>query len=356
MRRNRGHAEGTKRLRRASILLTLTAFLLLSLAGASYAGYRYDREGADRLLPGVHIAGVDVGDMTRAEAEQALAGSVSAILDRPIDVRAGSHLWHETAKSLGTRVDVEGAVDQAFGLSDSFNWPARVYHRLLNRPISRSLQLSVSYDRPAVSSFVKIAARQVVKEAHDASIDFTGGRLVVEHSQAGVALPAKAAIAVVRHAVEGTTGSVRLGLRRIPPAVVEDSLGMTIVVRTSMERLYLYDGVSLVKAYSVATGQPQYPTPLGHFEIINKRINPTWVNPATDTWGKNEPAQIPPGPDNPLGTRALDLSAPGIRIHGTPDDTSIGHAASHGCIRMHIPDSEDLFGRVGVGTRVIIVL
>jgi L,D-transpeptidase ErfK/SrfK len=78
------------------------------------------------------------------------------------------------------------------------------------------------------------------------------------------------------------------------------------------------------------------------------------VNPARDTWGKDEPAMIPPGPDNPLGTRALDLSAPGIRIHGTPDDASIGHYASHGCIRMHIPDSEDLFGRVQVGTTVII--
>src|SRR5207253_10236621 len=76
--------------------------------------------------------------------------------------------------------------------------------------------------------------------------------------------------------------------------------------------------------------------------------------PILTTWGKNEPAMIPPGPDNPLGTRALDLSAPGIRIHGTPDDASIGTHASHGCIRMHIPDSEDLFGRVDIGTPVII--
>ena len=54
-------------------------------------------------------------------------------------------------------------------------------------------------------------------------------------------------------------------------------------------------------------------SPQGHFEIVNKRVNPTWVNPARDTWGKDEPAMIPPGPDNPLGTRALDLSAHGLR-------------------------------------------
>jgi len=88
--------------------------------------------------------------------------------------------------------------------------------------------------------------------------------------------------------------------------------------------------------------------------IINKRVNPTWYNPAKDTWGKNEPDFIPPGPNNPLGTRALDLDAPGIRIHGTYADSSIGTYASHGCIRMYIPDSEDLFDRVVVGTLVII--
>jgi L,D-transpeptidase ErfK/SrfK len=88
--------------------------------------------------------------------------------------------------------------------------------------------------------------------------------------------------------------------------------------------------------------------------IVNKRINPTWVNPAKDTWGAGEPDFIPPGPDNPLGTRAMDLSAPGIRIHGTPADYSIGHYASHGCIRMHIWEAEDLFNRVQVGTPVII--
>ena len=118
----------------------------------------------------------------------------------------------------------------------------------------------------------------------------------------------------------------------------------------------LADGITLVKSYSVATGQLDlYPTPLGHFEIIAKRLNPTWYNPALDTWGKDEPAIIPPGPDNPLGTRAMDLSAPGIRIHGTLNDASIGHWASHGCIRMHIPDSEALYPLVPVGTPVFII-
>ena len=67
------------------------------------------------------------------------------------------------------------------------------------------------------------------------------------------------------------------------------------------------------------------------------------------------PEFIPPGPSNPLGTRAMNLSASGIRIHGTPDDGSIGSNASHGCIRMHIHDAEELFEKVDVGMPVVIV-
>jgi len=63
---------------------------------------------------------------------------------------------------------------------------------------------------------------------------------------------------------------------------------------------------------------------------------------------------IAPGPGNPLGTRAIYLNAPGIRIHGTYSSSSIGTYASHGCIRMYIADSEELFDLVDTGTRVII--
>jgi len=88
---------------------------------------------------------------------------------------------------------------------------------------------------------------------------------------------------------------------------------------------------------------------------VQKRYRPTWSNPAPNGWGKGMPASIPPGPSNPLGTRALNLNASGIRIHGTNKDGSIGRAASHGCMRMHRWDIEDLYERVEVGTPVLIV-
>jgi len=104
-----------------------------------------------------------------------------------------------------------------------------------------------------------------------------------------------------------------------------------------------------------ATAMPGFETPPGTWQIVNKAANPTWVNPDPNGWGAGEPAEIPPGPGNPLGTRALYLNAPGIRIHGTYDSGSIGTYASHGCIRMNISDSEELYGIVPIGTPVLII-
>src|SRR5438445_4485724 len=95
-------------------------------------------------------------------------------------------------------------------------------------------------------------------------------------------------------------------------------------------------------------------TPIGTWQVVGKELHPVWINPG-DAWAASMPPVIPPGPDNPLGLRALRLSAPGILIHGTPEDSSVGHYASHGCIRMHEADAIALYPLVPVGTPVFIV-
>jgi lipoprotein-anchoring transpeptidase ErfK/SrfK len=82
--------------------------------------------------------------------------------------------------------------------------------------------------------------------------------------------------------------------------------------------------------------------------------DPWWIPPPNSAWAAGE-KPIPPGPGNPLGTRWMGLSAPAVGIHGTPDAASIGYSASHGCIRMRVPDAEWLFEHVRVGTPVAIV-
>jgi lipoprotein-anchoring transpeptidase ErfK/SrfK len=132
------------------------------------------------------------------------------------------------------------------------------------------------------------------------------------------------------------------------------ALGGHIVVDLSQLRLYLYSGDRLVKSYPVATGQPAWPTPTGTYAIITMTKDPTWLPPNSD-WAKNA-TPIPPGSENPLGTRWMGTSAPGVGMHGVPpsEDWTIGTYASHGCIRMHNWDAVDLFSRVSLGMPVII--
>ncbi len=133
---------------------------------------------------------------------------------------------------------------------------------------------------------------------------------------------------------------------------VLNALSGQIVVDVGDLKLYLYRGGKLIKSYSVATGQAKYPTPTGSFVVTSKLMNPTWYPPNSD-WAKDA-KPIPPGVDNPLGTRWIGTSAPGVGIHGTPDDASVGSYASHGCVRMHIWEVEQLYEYVVIGMPVII--
>jgi lipoprotein-anchoring transpeptidase ErfK/SrfK len=339
---------------RLSIVAVISIVLVVLVAGGAFAGYTYDRAQSASILPGVRIQGIDVGGMSRAAAERALAPTAQQTLHRSIQVDAGSKHWQMTAEALGASVNVDAAVDQALSVSSSYNWPTRVYHRLLGRPVSRSIPLPVSYDPSVVSQFAQRVAKTVSLASQDATFDFVDGELVIHHSRKGRVVHQKGATRTLMSALTSEAPSVSIRVSRTKPKVTDKSIGKVIVIRLSQERLYLYDGLKLERTYPVATGQPAYPTPTGRFEVITKEVNPTWVNPARDTWGASEPAEIAPGPGNPLGTRAMALSAPGILIHGTPDDSSIGTAASHGCIRMHMYDVEALFPLVPVGTPVII--
>lgn len=146
---------------------------------------------------------------------------------------------------------------------------------------------------------------------------------------------------------------IHVPLKRVRSAVTRANFGPVVVIRRNSHRLYLYQGVKLVRALTVSTGRRSSPTPLGRFRILTKARRPWWYPPAS-AWAKGaEP--IPPGPGNPLGTRWMGLSAPEVGIHGTPDAASVGYSRSHGCVRMYRRQAEWLFRRVRIGTPVVIV-
>ncbi len=125
------------------------------------------------------------------------------------------------------------------------------------------------------------------------------------------------------------------------------------MIRRGSRKLYLYNKTKLVRIFDIAVGMPGHATPLGRYRVIVKERNPQW-DPPSSPWAEGL-GPIPPGPGNPLGTRWIGTSAPAIGIHGTPQPWTVGTAASHGCIRMRIPEVEWLFPRVKVGTPVFIV-
>jgi lipoprotein-anchoring transpeptidase ErfK/SrfK len=205
-----------------------------------------------------------------------------------------------------------------------------------------------------VSALVTSIADDVAQTPRDASVAVVDGTVTFVHSRPGHALGIHVAAKRLQAALEEGTTAVRLPLKVVKPKVPDSKLGKTIVVDRTINQLSLYNGFDLEKSYPVATAAAGYVTPPGQWTIIAKAENPTWTNPAPDTWGADLPASIPPGPGNPLGTRALYLNAPGIRIHGTEDVSSIGTHASHGCIRMFMSDVEEIYPLVPIGTRVIV--
>ena len=106
--------------------------------------------------------------------------------------------------------------------------------------------------------------------------------------------------------------------------------------------------------YEIAIGKQGYTTPAGVYEIETKAVNPAWHAPDEEWAGKFAGKIVPPGsPDNPIKARWIEFYN-GACIHGTDDVASIGTAASHGCIRMTIPDVIELYNRIPIGTPVYI--
>jgi lipoprotein-anchoring transpeptidase ErfK/SrfK len=116
-----------------------------------------------------------------------------------------------------------------------------------------------------------------------------------------------------------------------------------LVISIPDRKIALIEDGRVVKVYPVAVGKASTPSPYGTFHIASRVVNPTWYHP-----GK----VVGPGPANPLGTRWMGLGFKGYGIHGTNRPSSIGKAASHGCIRMRIADVEALFALVQVGDEV----
>jgi hypothetical protein len=285
-----------------------------------------------RLADGVTIGGVHVGGLGPDAAYQVVRLAFAS----PLVLLARTQRISVSPEELGAVAYVKAAVAEA----------VRAAPRA-------SVRLRVRVEGPLLRAYIASLAPELERKPVDAGAFLRNLKPVVTKSVPGLRLHRKAAArAIVDELLANRRRDVRLPLEELKPKLAVANFPI-IVIRRSSNTLSLYNGEKLKRLFHVATGQTAYPTPLGRFTILVKWMNPWWYPPNT-AWARGA-KPIPPGPGNPLGTRWMGLSSPGVGMHGTPDSASIGYSLSHGCIRMLIPDAEWLFDHVDIGSPVFIV-
>lgn len=288
------------------------------------------------ITEGVTIGRIPVGGLTPVEAralvERRFARELRLVIAPGREIRVapaslGAAPYLGKAVALATRVRTPG-----------FRVPLAV--RVPRAGVERYLaRLAARFDRPPV----------------DAKFLFRADRPALVGGVTGRRLKTVISARLITRALKTHSREpLRLPVEQVSPKVTDAALVHLIVIRRESKKLVLYDGARLARTFQIATGMASFPTPLGRFQVVVKQRDPWWYPPPGASWTRGL-KPVPPGPGNPLGTRWMGLSAPGIGIHGTPDAASVGYSASHGCIRMFIPQAEWLFDHIDTGTPVYIV-
>ncbi len=311
-----------------------------------------DRHATARLPSGTIIEDVPVGGLDFESAVVRVRAQVEEPLRRPVVLKTDRFEVTTTPWDLGFRVDIPDRVRVA--QRHSGNILTRLGNRVLGPSEPVFVDAPPAWGEGDLDAVLAKAAEAVKEAPQNADLDISTGFVRLTPERAGRTLDVEASRKAIMQGIQLGDTSVRLVTATLSAGASDSTLDKVILVRTGENKLYLYDRGVIVKSWSVATGSGSYPTPTGIYKIINKIENPSWYNPGSD-WAKGLPAVIGPGPYNPLGTKALELDAPGILIHATSDRGSIGYSASHGCIRMLEENEAELFSMVPTGTRVAIV-
>lgn len=331
----------------------LVALFVLAFSGVAYATYDYDQNYAGKLLPGIVIAGVDVGGMTPADAFRAVDAAGKIQLDRKITVRYKEKTWAVTPRELGAKSNAGDLVDAAVAESDDTGMLAKAAMAVFGDELDLESELAITYPKQGIKGFIQGVATALDREPIEASVDYSSGWLEFVEAKEGRTVLLKQSRRALSKALRREQDNVTLAVRATQPEITENKWEQALLLRIGENKLYLYEDGKITREYIVATGLPEYPTPTGEYYITEKRYLPTWVNPDPEGWGANMPASIGPGPGNPLGTRALNWNAPAIRFHGTEAISSLGYNASHGCVRLAMPEIEELYEIVDVGTPIV---
>ena len=337
--------------------ISLAVVVLLAVIGA-FAIYLWDQNYDNEIAEGVTIGGVDVGGLSPDEAASQLNANLVTPLDKDVVVRYGDEKYKLDSKDLNVHTDIDSMVNQAVEVSQDDGILTRTWRRITGGEVDYAIQPKLDYSQSSVNEFVKGVAGNIDQDPQDASVEPTGDTLEPVAAKPGIKVESDKLEKQVEVALESPTDrKVEAKVEKVKPDVTTSQLATKyptyIVVDRANYQLRLYKDLKLEKTYTVAIGAVGYDTPTGLYSIQDKQVDPVWHVPDSAWAGDLAGTDVPPGPDNPIKARWMGIYD-GAGIHGTTDVGSLGSAASHGCVRMDIPDVIDLYDRVDVGTPIYI--
>lgn len=344
------------RFRRALLVVALMIAGVLTGAAGSvlWETVTFAQAMHGRILPGAVVAGMDVGGMTEAEALAAVTARVEAHFDDPVTVELGDRAWTSSARALGATTDAAAAVDRAAHAGRGADWMTFVRVRWFGEEHPFEGEVRARYSAEKIRAFVDGIAVSVNRPALDARMEVRNGWVDLTPEQPGIVMDTEAtAAALLDTVIDPKRSVVPVVAHEVPAEEGAAQYGQVLLLRQREHKLYLYQDGEITHSWIVTTGTGRYPTPTGIHEITLKRHMPTWVNPAPNGWGKGMPASIGPGPNNPLGVRALNWSVPAIRFHGTSNLNQLGQDGSHGCVRLSNRDIVELYDLIEVGAKIV---
>jgi lipoprotein-anchoring transpeptidase ErfK/SrfK len=330
---------------RARALPVLLVSALAAAVPTVAAAAKAQQQDPTNVPSGVTAGGVDLSGLTLADAQARLESAIGAKVDADLILGAAGKPW-----TLKPATDAKLTFDAL-----------TTAKRAIRAKAPGDVGLKLSHSKLAVRAWVAGVAAKVGKASRNATVKITLTHIYRRRAAHGRALDQKGVAEQIDAALDDGVNAPRTlhtKLLKTSPKINADDLvkvyGTVITVDKAHFKLRLFKRLKFSKSYGVAVGQPAYPTPSGLFHITNKQVDPVWSVPNSPWAGELQGTTVDGGSAaNPLKARWMGIIN-GVGIHGTGEDYSIGSAASHGCIRMHVADVKDLYPRVPVGTAVLI--
>jgi lipoprotein-anchoring transpeptidase ErfK/SrfK len=344
---------------RKRVLIVIGVGLAALLLVGGVAAWAYDSSRSDTIPEGVTVAGVDVGGMDAAQARAALDERLLTRLREPVVATFRGRRAVLSPARADVAIDVDAAVGQALERGREGFFVTRAVREISGGEVDVAVQPRISYSRLAVDHFMAEVVDRFDRDPVDASVDFTPTSLDPVAAQDGVTVERRPLRRAVVMALTNASAPHEIPVRvktvkpRVTTAELAKKYPVVITVDRASFELRLWKDLRLAKTYTIAVGAVGMDTPAGLYAIQNKAVDPVWNVPNSDWAGDLAGQAIPPGPENPLKARWMGIYD-GAGIHGTDALSSLGSAASHGCVRMAVPDVIELYDETPVGTPVYI--